>query len=265
MNRCQSDIFPSGKMKRIVGILFFIFTFLISIQANDWENQFQQGNEAYAKEQYANAIQYYQNAIKTLGDKKSSDLHFNIGNAYFQLEELGPAVLHYEKARLLAPFDRDIKYNLRLAQERVKGDISAIPPFKPMSWYRNIRDSGSSSTWAYVTLLTLWLAAMGLSIWLVAFSRKYRKWGFFAGLFFLLLSVLPFTMANSKAGIEMDSGRAVLQAEQTQLRAAPDGADMFPIYEGSLLIVQDKIGDWYEVRLVNGDVGWVKMGELERV
>jgi SH3-like domain-containing protein len=39
--------------------------------------------------------------------------------------------------------------------------------------------------------------------------------------------------------------------------------DLFVIHEGSKARISGELGEWYEVRLANGNVGWVKKSALE--
>ena len=44
---------------------------------------------------------------------ESSELYFNLGNAYYKTNSIGLAILNYERAKKLAPDDEDISANLK--------------------------------------------------------------------------------------------------------------------------------------------------------
>ena len=58
---------------------------------------------------------------------ESGELHYNLGNAWFRLGELGPAILHYERARRSMPRDDDLAANLALAALADRGSGDAAP------------------------------------------------------------------------------------------------------------------------------------------
>src|SRR5690554_7793015 len=58
-------------------------------------------------------------------DEVSAELYYNLGNAYYRLNQIGPSIYYYEKALQLAPNDADIKNNLAFAEN---ARIDAIEP-----------------------------------------------------------------------------------------------------------------------------------------
>ena len=40
---------------------------------------------------------------------------------------------------------------------------------------------------------------------------------------------------------------------------------LFVLHEGSKVSVEDQSGDWFEVKLPNGNSGWIKASELELI
>lgn len=49
------------------------------------------------------------------------------------------------------------------------------------------------------------------------------------------------------------------------VKSSPDdnGTDLFRINEGLKVAVKDRSGDWIEIRLADGRVGWIKFSALE--
>jgi SH3-like domain-containing protein len=42
-------------------------------------------------------------------------------------------------------------------------------------------------------------------------------------------------------------------------KSSPDesGTDLFVLHEGSVVSIEDNVGEWYEIRLSDGNKGWV--------
>ena len=51
---------------------------------------------AYNKEDYRSAIELYRSSIENEG--RSSDIYYNLANAYYRADKLGMAVVNYERA-----------------------------------------------------------------------------------------------------------------------------------------------------------------------
>lgn len=74
-----------------------------SQQVNRW---FEAGNTSYAKGDYKGAIENYER-INRVGFVNET-VYYNLANAYFKSNQIGRAILFYEKARRLAPVIRKL-------------------------------------------------------------------------------------------------------------------------------------------------------------
>ncbi len=251
--------------------LFFFLAFILintsnAIAQTNWNELLPKAEEAYQNKNYPKAIDNYSKALELIPSKeKSSDVHYNLANSYYKNEQLGKAILHYEKAKLISSNNSDINYNLEIAKDEVKGDVIPIQPFFLVKWWNRIKMSLTSFAWGVLAITFLWLGIMGFLVWMFFKKREQKKYGFLAGVIFILLSIIPFIFAFGKNSIEKDSGRAILMVSQTEFRNAPDGTSEFIIYEGTEMEILDRIGEWSKVRLLNSDVGWVQKKEMEKI
>ena len=67
-------------------------------------------NQLYENGKYIEATNLYQHLVDQ--GIQNSALHYNLGNAYFKLGQLGLAILNYKRASLIDPRDSDIRANL---------------------------------------------------------------------------------------------------------------------------------------------------------
>lgn len=237
----------------------------IATYADDMEQQFVQGNELYSEGKYAEAISVYNDILKT--DYQSAALHYNLGNAHYKQGKIGAAVLHYEKAAVLSPYDGDIQFNLKIARQHTIDNISELKPFFLARWWGNLRDVFSSNTWCILGMLLFWLGIGGLITWLMASTRALKKRGFLVGTSLVILSLFVLVVAWEKAGIETDSGFAIIYTAETALKNAPDeqSSDILQLHEGTKIEILDQIGEWYKVRLMNGEQGWMPAATVEKI
>ncbi len=252
-------------MKKIISIFyFFTWTCLLLAQANPTE-KFDQANKSYQAKKYSESIQLYENLRKE--GYQSLELYYNLGNSYYQNNQIGSAILNYERALTVDKGNKDVLFNLELARARQKDELSAIPGFFLSRWWNGLQNMATSTTWGVIGLLLLWIGIGGLVFWLLGKERVVRKKGFLAGLSILGLCILPFLFSFGKKKIEQDSGVAILIEKEIPVRSAPDeeSVEVLLLHEGAKLDVLDQIGEWYKVRLINGEEGWLPIGSLEKI
>lgn len=92
------------------------------------ESSWQSANQFYSDGNYEDAVNQYESILNS--GYESSELYFNLGNAYFKLNQIPSAILYYEKARKLAPEDEQINFNLSLANSRI---VDKMEPLRGIS------------------------------------------------------------------------------------------------------------------------------------
>ena len=131
------------------------------------ERLFYDAVRAEAKGELRNAVQFYQDAAS---QSHSANLHGNLANLYFKLEQYGRSILHYRKALLLRPDDRELKTNLAFAME-----ISGIPNGKSRH-YASTYSPNHLWEWSLAFTLVFWTGIL-LGIMLIpSSSSKASIW-----------------------------------------------------------------------------------------
>jgi tetratricopeptide (TPR) repeat protein len=97
-------------------LLFRLFLALgISGVSAAGTESFAAANQRFKAGDYAAAASAYEKILSDEGPRAS--VYYNLGNAYQNLKQYGPAILAYERARLLTPRDPDLLANLALARK----------------------------------------------------------------------------------------------------------------------------------------------------
>lgn len=62
-----------------------------------------------------------------------------------------------------------------------------------------------------------------------------------------------------------DSKKAIIYSPAVNGKSSPDssGTDLFVLHEGTKVTVEDEVGEWYEIRLSDGNKGWIPVNSLE--
>lgn len=220
---------------------------------------------AYQQADYEGAIALYESVLAS--GQHSTGVYFNLGNACYKAGHLGKAVLHYERALLLDPYNKEVTENLNFVQQQIEPTVEAIPPFFLQAWWDSLRSVFSSTLWAAIGLLLLWLGAAGASLWLIGKTRERRKMGFKLGLTGFLLCMLPLLLAFSRKKAETDSSFAIILTDNSILRVAPseESEERMTLKEGWKVECVDELANWFKVKLANGETGWTKMTNLEQL
>lgn len=222
------------------------------------------GNEAYQDGDYAAAIEAYEAVLEA--GFRSAGLEYNLGNAYFKAGELGRAILHWERALELSPGDPDARTNLELARSLTVDAVEPLPTFwmtALVSWWVGLLPRA----WLVGLVALGWIAltggavlrTLGRSPWIPALGRG----SIVAGMALLLLLGPSLVVRETGLGVPE---RAVILAEAVPVRSAPSSDDdltLFEIHEGTRVRIDQRAGEWVEVVLDDGKVGWVPAEVME--
>ena len=127
-------------------------------------------SEAYRKGDYKKSIELYEKVIAdhlAKGDE-SPEIYYNLGNAYFRDNQIGKAILNYNRALLLSPGDSDIRHNLRFANTRIEDKIVPSNHFFLTDWFNSIQHLFNSNTWGVIAIVLffLFLGCMGVFLFI---------------------------------------------------------------------------------------------------
>lgn len=252
--------------------LFLIFGLLVlcagTADAKNKENLdllWDRANNHYVNADYKKAIVLY-DSILTEG-YASSKLYYNLGNAHFKNNNIGKAVLNYNKALRLSPYDKDIEYNLSVANSYVKDRIDTVPEFVVNRWAKAARTQLSSDQWAIISLVVLALVLAAILLYLLADKRYLRKAGFYSAIVLVVLYLIT-TSFSAKAHKEInDSSYAIVMSNSAAVKSSPDNnsGDIFILHEGTKVKVIGAYNSWNEIQIADGNKGWMRSGAIELI
>jgi tetratricopeptide (TPR) repeat protein len=245
-------------MKNLVIIFGLILSGLCSRgQLAQQASAMEQANQLYSSASYAEAVQQYETVLAS--GYESAVLYFNLGNSYFKLNDIPSAVLFYEKARKLDPTDEDIKFNLNLANSRIIDKMEPLPELFIKSWWAAARDIFSSNQWANFGIAGFILGLTSAILFIISSSVFARKIAFWAGIFLITVMSVSFLFSLSSYREYSKKSSAIIFTPTVTVKSSPaeNSVDLFVIHEGTKVLITDKVEGWSEVRLANGNVGWV--------
>jgi tetratricopeptide (TPR) repeat protein len=247
-----------------LNVIIFLLCFT-QLEAQDDQSLITSANVAYEQGSWNEAIQAYTKILDN--GHESVALYNNLGSAYYKNGDIPNAILYFEKGLKLDPFDKSMLHNLNIAREQLDNGIVQIPEFIIMKAWKYMFTRCSSNTWYIFGFLSAFLAVFAFGVWLLNSSRDFKKKGFFAGFFFLGLSVLLFALSSSQAKFQYNTRTAIVFDQNVDLKSAPEEANeaIMTLVPGTKLKIIDQIGDYHKVRLVNGQLGWVPKDSFEDI
>jgi len=246
-------------------ILFFLFiTFFVgeAVPQGTNKDKFYQGVTYYTAGSYKEALQVWTEIYNT--GYRSADLDYNIGNAYFKLNNIPSAILFYERAYLLKPADENINYNLQIARTLNVDRFQEIPELFFVRWYNFVSLFLSTNSWAKVSITSFILFLLLLSLYIYTPRHRYKVIGFWLAIFFIIMSLTSLAFTARNKSLVYDSHKAIISSPVVSGKSSPDksGNDLFVLHEGTKVTIEDEVGEWYEIRLSDGNKGWVPLNSI---
>jgi tetratricopeptide (TPR) repeat protein len=241
------------------------FTLLFFSQVFWAQTAFEQGNQQYQKENYQAAISSFESIINS--GKQSAEVYFNLGNCYYKLHKVAPAIYNYEKALLLSPNDSEIKTNLDFARKMAIDDIKVIPKVGFDKLLADFTSKYYYDTWA-------WVAVVFAFLFLAFFAGYYFsektvvKRIFFFGMFLWLFGVFLSSASGfyEKNRIETEKP-AIVFAETAPVKSEPkiSASDAFVLHEGTKVYILESIANWKKIELTDETTGWIEENAIKEI
>lgn len=221
-------------------------------------------NEMYKQGQYSDAAKLYEEMLKS---GVSAELYYNLGNSYYKSDEIGLAILNYERALRLNPRFKDAAYNLSIAESKIVDNINSTPTFFIKRWIHGLIDNASSNNWAIISLFFFTLTLGAFLFFLFSSTRNKRKISFYTTIFSAIFFITTFAFSGIRKEQFVKHNSAIVLAGSVSAKSSPDvsGTDLFQLHEGTKVDVKSTLGTWAEISLDNGAVGWVEEKTIARI
>lgn len=249
-------------MKRIINtILAILFTATVFAQAD----LLQKANELYTKEQFKQSIEVYNQLLMT--NMESPEVYFNLGNAYYKTGQYTRAILNYERAKLLAPDDEDINFNLQVANQKVVDSIQELPGIFVVRWWNSLVNSQTTDSWAILSIISFVVFLTMLGFYFFAKTSEVKRITFWSGCFLIVFTIFSWSFAAKQKSRLVNHSEAIVMQPTVTVKSSPSekGTNLFVVHEGLKVKITDKLGDWVEIKLADGNKGWLLLESIERI
>lgn len=199
---------PSGFGLPLLALLLALFACPSSISAVSAQAEFQAGAVAYRAGDYARAAEAFRQSVVL---QPASGALQDLGNAEWRCQHTGAAILAWEQARWLDPFNPSARQNLGFARKTAQLEAPDL------TWYEVVSAWLPTSWWAWIAGISLWLA-VGMGMLPGVLRQRKATWHQAVaalGLMVFLLS-LP-----AHIGVQTRSRIGFVLQKDTPLRLTP--------------------------------------------
>lgn len=227
--------------------------------AGDAAGLFIDSVRAYKSGEFRAAAQGFE-AIAETG-VKNPDLFYNTGNAWLKANDLGRAILWYERAKRLNPGDPDLNFNLAHARTLVRDKVDTALDIRDILFFWQ----------GLVSLKTLQFMAIGGSVLFFTWAgiRQAGKKRIFTGAGMLLaaLACALVLVAGLEAWRLGSDAGAVILKDRVAVRSGTleTATPLFDLHAGTRVRVLEKKENHLKIRFSKGRVGWVSLDEAQLI
>lgn len=249
-------------MRTILTVIIISLFVCEAFSQESTAEKFNKGTSYFTSGSYREAMEVWTEIYNT--GNRSANLNYNIGNAYFKLNDIPHAILFYERAYLLNPADENINYNLQIARTLIVDRFQEIPELFFVRWYNFSSLFLSSNTWAKISIISFILCLLLLSLYVYSSKYRYKVIGFWLSVFLFIITISSFAFTIRNKSLVYDSHKAIISSPLVNGKSSPDnsGNDLFILHEGTKVSIEDEVGEWFEIRLSDGNKGWVPVNSL---
>lgn len=224
------------------------------------------GNAEYSKGNYDKAINFY-NTFTKIDGYRSAQVYYNMGNCYYRKGDIANAILNYERAKKLAPSDPDIQFNLQIANLKTVDKIIPNPTIFITNWWRNLTDTFSEKGWGIMCIIFFFTSLVLLGAYFMSPNLTLRQMGFWGGALMLIFTFSTFMFAHQQYNNLNSHDTAIVMSNSVTVTGAPatNATHLFVIHEGTKVQILEKQGNWMEVKLANGNQGWLHTSDVAEI
>jgi len=242
-------------MKRIT----FILSLFFALNSFAGEPLFLQAHTEYVNENYTVAISLY-DSILTNG-LESAELYYNLGNCHYKTQDWANVIWHYEKSLQFGNNEKT-RDNLSLAKLKIIDRIEALPQLFYKKWWASLTQFFSTKTWQIIALLCI-----GLIFILQLISQFTSLKSKLITKIFSAITVLILLITETSYHNNFTKKEAIIFSETITVNSAPTSSstNLFSLHAGSKVEIIDIIGDWINIKIANGNSGWIAQNSIKEL
>ena len=244
---------------------FLVFLlFLSKIISQNIDERFFSANNYYNSSNYLESIELYEKILDE--GWESSNLYYNLGNAYYRQGMIGQSIWSYNKALRINPRNSDIKHNLEILNARIKDRIVLPDEFFLVGIYMKIKSRYNLGEWLFIGSIMIFI-----SVILFLLSKLYIFDNFILDrslIVFIVTSIIIHVMILDMFLDENDNKIGIIIDNSVDAYSGPfygDNTILFKVNEGTKVKISQTQNKWIEIILLNGNRAWVPSEKIREL
>lgn len=245
------------KTKLTYLLLVFISSSLLVFGQDNNASLFEAANKAYNDGNFPEAITQYKAILDT--GNHSAAIYYNLGNAYYKSNEIGPSVYYFEKALQLSPKDEDIVNNLAFAKNMTIDAIEPLPKTQFSKFVSSITGMFHYNQWAWIAVICGFLCVISFLLYQFSYQTLKKRIYFLLSFIAFLFILGTVAIAYQQYGKAQADRPAIVFAKETAIKSEPNlrSDEVFVLHEGTKVQVLDTVNNWKKIQLIDGKIGWI--------
>lgn len=259
-------------MKRYIIYIFLTLAAFSSLHAASLTEM---ADSAYMQDDFAKAAGLYLQIANEEGT--SSDLLYNLGNCYYRMGQPGMAIVYYERALRLDPFNNEARTNLEFVNSKITdepGDRGMFISNTVNGFARKV----PANVWAGFAIGSFILLLGAIALYVFTANIRFRKIGFFGAIVLLALCVITNIFAHIATDYSTAGDEAIIIKPSTLLSTSPRepkdrSEEAILLHEGTKVELLDSVSTrtdsivtkWYDVQVDNNNRAWIKGADIEKI
>ncbi len=234
----------------------FLILFFLNTQSQV-EVVFDEGNALYNQGNYAEAIEKYTSIINN--GSESAELYYNLGNAYYKINDIANSIFYFEKSLLLDPNNNETINNLSFSQNMTIDRIETVPVNQVSKFISKFTNLFDYNTWFLISIFFEFLSIIVFSLYLFNKNSNTKKRYFSIGSIFLFCFIIFLILSVNLKSEYKKNNPAILFDSRISFKSEPNerSEELFLLNEGTKVNVLEKINEWSLIELSNGSKGWI--------
>jgi len=240
--------------------LMIMSSILVAVPDNLTRN-YKQGLFAYQSGKFEQAVTAFEKILDN--NWESSELYYNLGNAYYRHKNTAGAVWAYEQSLLNDPSNEDARFNLKLANVNVKDRIDMPEAPLYLKLYLSLKGEFTSGQWLNISFLLMLIFSICVLIrklWAIHILSILEN------IFLVALSLCFFLTVHSLWS-DGNISEGIIYKDMVNVHSEPNSSAtiLFKVHEGLKVAIVESSRNWVEVELIDGKSGWVNSIEIRGI
>lgn len=250
-------------MKNPYVILFMVM--VVAEVSATTDSLYQKANNFYQEGEFETALNAYRDIVDA--GLESSDLYYNMGNAAYRSNNIGYAVLYYEKALKLDPSHKDALHNLDFISRFRVDTFEQVPELFFRSWTSALVKIFSEQVWSILAIILFIIILVNLLIYLFSHRLFIKKAGFVTAVVGMVLFIISFSSGLAQHRNITRPDAAIILSPSVVVKSSPSdtGTELFILHEGTRVRVNEEVSGWHNIRVIDGREGWIQAIDFESI